>query len=106
MVDHNSPPEITRSKLMVELFIKVGTWPLFIDHQGSKITPLKAMVIDYGDRGCIEVKGRLAASFGEMRTVRLRLYGYTDKDYEPPPEWLCQMIRNAGYLGPIERIAK
>jgi len=78
--------------------VRISGAPLVATHQGEKFQPLKIVFTDWGVRAKVEVFGKAPSASWQnnMRTVMYGLGGY-EKDYPAPPDWVLEIIRDAGF---------
>jgi hypothetical protein len=61
---------------------------------------IRCEATDYGDRARVIISGPTQHRFHRQKTYSL--YGY--KHYDQCPEWVADLVRQAGYLGKIEGV--
>lgn len=89
--------ELIRVKKVWSASIKWNPGPMLVHASDGPFAPDKMEIVDYGDRAKVEVSGRRRAgpNPNERRSKAFRLYGYPQ--YDPPPDWLIELVNKIGY---------
>lgn len=86
--------DLLRVKKVWSANIKWGIGAMQVLASDGPFVPDKMEIVDYGDRAKVEVSGRRRAT-NERRSKPYRLYGYPQ--YDPPPDWLIELVSQIGY---------
>ena len=85
----------TIRKVKRVMTIELGTDAPLVTHPMGTFGPYKIEVTEYKDRGKVSLYGRMRHGSQAPRSISFRLYGYPQ--YDECPEWVLQVLSEAGW---------